>query len=196
MLSCSDFIQSVWSEEGRKSLCVVARWKRERPHILRGQKGCINTPCDEVNKLISVLFPGEERGFCWSATMTPLWLILPNAIYKFDWRTSTVLSDSSLIALFWSGNCRVCTPHSFCSLAHLFMWVSSYKKKKNTQTHTHMFMQATQNTQILLGKTACLSCTVVENVISKSFTSCPTMRSWTSNYRLCLWEEHQNLRRD
>lgn len=60
----NDFIQEEWSEKSRNvSVCLLAERHRDS-HILQGQKGYTNTLCDEVNTLISVLFPAEERGFC------------------------------------------------------------------------------------------------------------------------------------
>lgn len=67
-----------------KHPCVFACRKTERAHIRQGQKGYINTLYDYVSALISVPFPGEERGFCCSAAMmTPLWLLPPNTLYQF-----------------------------------------------------------------------------------------------------------------
>lgn len=143
---CSDFIQSEWSEDSRNA-SVWLHTGKQRPHILRGHKGYINQPCDEVNKLISVLFPGEERGFCWSATMTPLWLILPNANDWLDWRTSIVLLDSSLVTAFGSGKCGVRSP---LLVSGTPCFVGKPAQNKMGQTRTHVFMQASQNTPILL----------------------------------------------
>lgn len=65
--------------------CVFQCKKTERAHIRWGQKGYINTLYDYVSALISVLYPGEERGFCCSAaTMTPLWLVLLNTLYQLS----------------------------------------------------------------------------------------------------------------
>lgn len=147
---------------------------KQRPHILRGHKGYINQPCDLVNKPISILFPGEERGVCWSATMTPLWLILPNANDWLDWRTSIVLLDSSLVTEFRSGECGVRSPLLFsgtpCS-------VGKPAQKEMGQTRTHMFMQASQNTPILLE-----FCLVRWwKSLFQSNLLCPTRTSWISN---------------
>lgn len=135
------FIQSSVRRGQRTSACVFERWKTERPHIRQGQKGYINTLYDYVSALISVPSPGEERGFCWSAAMTPLWLVLPNTFYQLNRRRSTV-SLALLCAEHRSvlpGKRFSCPLHGLCqcALAHLDLWVCSHHEKgQNTPTHS------------------------------------------------------------
>lgn len=141
-----------------KPLCVCMLKERDSPY----SAGVKNTPCVHINTLISVLSPGEERGFCRSATMTPLWLVLPHATDESDWRKSTVsLARCLCVAHFCLENVdrARCAASVGSSLAHLVVWAqSSWKGPK----HTHTFMQASQNThtQIVCWKkqTHCSHC--------------------------------------
>lgn len=79
--------------------------------------------------------------------MTCLWFILPNANDWLDWRTSIVLLDSSRVTAFGSGKSGVRSPLLFSGTPCL---VGEPAQNKMGQTRTHMFMQASQNTPILL----------------------------------------------
>lgn len=141
------FIQSSVRRGQRTSACVFERWKTERPHIRQGQKGYINTLYDYVSALISVPSPGEERGFCWSAAMTPLWLVLPNTLYQLNRRRSAVslalLCGASFGSAWKTFLLPAARPLSACTgTPWLVGMQSSWKGPK----HTHTFMQASQNT--------------------------------------------------
>lgn len=79
--------------------------------------------------------------------MTCLWFILPNANDWLEWRTSIVLLDSSGVTAFGSGKSGVHSPLLFSGTPCL---VGEPAQNKMGQTRTHMFMQASQNTPILL----------------------------------------------
>lgn len=154
------FIQSSVRWGQRTSACVFEHWKTERPHIQQGQKGYINTLYDYVSALISVPSPGEERGFCWSAAMTPLWLILPNTLYQLNRRRSAVslalLCGASFGSAWKTFLLPAARPLSACTgTPWLVGMQSSWKGPK----HTHTFMQASQNTHCLhwKRKTNCLT---------------------------------------
>lgn len=147
------FIQSSVRRGQRTSACVFERWKTERPHIRQGQKGYINTLYDYVSALISVPTPGEERGFCWSAAMTPLWLVLPNTLYQLNRRRFAVslalLCGASSGSAWKTFLLPAARPLSACTgTPWLVGMQSSWKGPK----HTHTFMQASQNTHCLCWK--------------------------------------------